>query len=91
MTKYKVTFDREGCIGALACSAIAPEIWLLASDGKVDLKEGIYNEKTKKYELVLENIDESKIAEIKDSAEHCPVNVIKVFKIEDDGEEVQIV
>ena len=36
MARYKVEFDKELCIGALACNAVAPEIWPRSEDGKVD-------------------------------------------------------
>jgi ferredoxin len=82
MAKYKIIFDREACIGALACSAIAPELWLLASDGKVDLADAIFNAETKKWELLTEINDEESVQRAIDSAEHCPVNVIIIEKIE---------
>jgi len=52
MTKYKIEFDREICIGALACNAVAENIWPRAEDGKVDLAGGKYNDKTKNCELI---------------------------------------
>ena len=90
MAKYKIVFDREACIGALACSAIAPELWLLASDGKVDLADAKFNQSSGKWELITEINNDEAIQRAIDSAEHCPVNVINVFKIED-GNEVKII
>lgn len=79
MAMYKIEFDRELCIGALACTAVAPDFWPRAEDGKVDLTGATYNETTKKWELTIEEKD----FEInKESAEVCPVEAIKVTKIE---------
>ncbi len=81
MVKYKMIFDREACIGAIACSAIAPDHWLQADDGKVDLKDATFNEDTKKWELI---IDEKDLELLKESAEVCPVDVIFFEKIEEE-------
>lgn len=79
MAKYKISFDREGCIGALSCHVVSQKLWKLAKDGKVDLANATYSEQTKKYELI---IDEADFTEADESAKHCPVNVITVEKIE---------
>jgi ferredoxin len=80
MPKYRIEFDREACIGALACNAIAPEFWTLAKDGKVDLKDATFNKETKKWVLVIEEKD----FKVNDDAGYsCPVNVIKIIKIEE--------
>ena len=86
MAKYKIEFDREVCIGALACNAVAEHLWLRSSDGKVDLAGANYNGQTKKWELI---IDEKDYAINKDSADVCPVEAIKVIKLEDDESEKQ--
>ena len=83
MPKYKIIFDREACIGALACIVISPELWLLASDGKVDLADSKFNSETKKYELIVNIKDKSKFEEIFNSEKHCPVVAIKLEKIEE--------
>lgn len=77
MAKYKVVFDRETCIGALACSAAHPEFWKVADDGKVNLENG-KKRKDGKFELI---IDESKFKAHKESADACPVSAIKIEKI----------
>jgi len=87
MTKYKIEFDREVCIGALACTAVAEDFWPKAEDGKVDLTGAKYNEETKKWELIIEEKD----FEInKDAADVCPVEAIKVIKIEESNQENSI-
>ena len=81
MVKYKIEFDRDTCIGAFACTAVAPEFWPTAEDGKVDLANATFNKETNKWELI---IDEKDYEINKESAEVCPVEVIKLTKIEDD-------
>ena len=80
MAKYKIEFDRELCIGALACTAVAEKFWPRAEDGKVDLTNATYNEKTKKWELI---IDENDFEINKEAADVCPVDAIVIKKIED--------
>ncbi len=77
--KYKVIFDREACIGALACNAVAPEYWLLADDGKVDLK-GAKQRADGKWELLIE---EKKYAINKEAADSCPVSAIVIEEVEE--------
>ena len=84
MTKYKIVFDRELCIGALACTAVAENFWPTSEDGKVDLTGATYNEETKKWELIIEEKD-LKINE--DAVEVCPVDAIVITKIEDATQE----
>lgn len=83
MPKYKIEFDRELCIGALACNAVAEHLWPRSEDGKVDLTGATYNEQTKKWELIIEEKD---YAISKDSADVCPVEAIKIIKIEDESD-----
>ncbi|MBI2670927.1 ferredoxin [Candidatus Woesearchaeota archaeon] len=79
MAKYKITFDREACIGAIACVSVNPKYWLTAEDGKVDLK-GAKKNKDGKWELI---IGEEDFVINRDSAEVCPVLAIKVEKVEE--------
>lgn len=77
--KYKVIFDRETCIGALACNAVAPELWELADDGKVNLK-GATQREDGKWELI---IDESQVKKNKEAADSCPVYAIIIEEVEE--------
>lgn len=79
--KYKIIFDRETCIGALNCNAIAPEFWLRAKDGKVDLKNAKYNKEEDVWELV---IDEKDLSLNKEAEAACPVNVIKIIELKEE-------
>ena len=81
MSKYLIEFDRETCIGALACNAVAPELWPRSEDGKVDLTGAVFNKKTNKWELIIE---EKELKINMESAEVCPVEAIRITKIEDD-------
>ncbi len=81
MAKYKITFDRDVCIGVLSCLAVDDEHWEAAEgEAKVDLKDADFNEEKGKYELV---VDDDKYDIAKDSEHVCPVNAIEVEKIEE--------
>ena len=42
MAKYKVVYERNGCIGAAACAALLEERWKLSDmDGKANLVSGV--------------------------------------------------
>jgi len=79
MAKYKITFDRNTCIGAFACVAADPETWEYADDGKVDMKGGT-DEGNGVFSLV---VDEADLDKHKAAAEACPVYAIKVEQLED--------
>ena len=89
--KLKIIYDREECIGAAACVAVAPEYWELDNDGKANLIKDNpkLNEETKKWELVIE-VDEKTFNSIKESADVCPVLCIEIFEITEDGNENKI-
>lgn len=69
--KYIIEYDREGCIGAAACIAVAPDSWEMDDDGKAN--------------LLKKEIDEDELEINKQAAEACPVNVIRI-KDKDTGE-----
>lgn len=79
MAKYKIIYDREACIGAAACAAVAPQFFEMNEDNKADLLKGKKNTEGK-FERVIEAKDEKAAMEAVDV---CPVSVIKVEKIED--------
>ncbi len=79
MAKYKVIFDRELCIGVLACSGVADKFYTNTPDGKVDLIGGKKNPKTGKWELI---IDEKDFDVNKLAADVCPVLAIIIEKLE---------
>ncbi len=79
MAKYKISFDRELCIGVLACAGVAEKFYKTHPDGKVDLIGGKFNEKTKKWELI---IDEKDLDVNKMAADVCPVIAIIIEKLD---------
>ena len=81
MARYRIIYDRDGCIGAAACAALDPERFEMNEDGKADLLKG--NEK-KDGDWILE-VDE--LGDALEAAEACPVNVIKIIDLET-GEEL---
>ena len=82
MAKYRVVFDRESCIGALACNIIRPELWKKTADGKVDLMNGVKREDGK-FEIIIE---ESQLPAHTEAEHVCPVFAIKIEKIEENQE-----
>ncbi len=79
MKKVKVLYDRQNCIGAAVCVALAPEYWNLDDDGKANLKDGVLNSASGKYELEIE-VDEENFKLLQNSANSCPVMVIEVVE-----------
>ncbi len=87
MVRYKIIFNKDDCIGALACFGMAPDYWEEDPPAKkVDLKGAKYNKATNRYELI---INEDKYIELQGSADVCPVKVIEVVKIDDQGNEIR--
>ncbi|MEM2139323.1 MAG: ferredoxin [Candidatus Woesearchaeota archaeon] len=72
MVRYKIIFDRENCIGAGACAAMAPEHFKMVEDGKADLI-GSKDLGNGKFELDTEANDN-----LVEAAKACPVLVIKI-------------
>jgi len=77
--RYKITYDREQCIGAAACIAVFPERWILADDGKADLNGGKSNDDNSIQEL---EITEKEFKQMMDAAQACPVTVIHITDLE---------
>lgn len=79
--KYRITYDRQNCIGAAACEAVCPKFWHVGSDGKADLK----GSKKSGDKFVLD-IAEEDLKCNKEAAEGCPVNVIHIKNLDSDEE-----
>ncbi|HEV8289760.1 MAG TPA: ferredoxin [Candidatus Norongarragalinales archaeon] len=79
MTKYRVVYERDKCIGAFACTNVSPFFWKEnTTDNKADLVNG--NETSPGvFEL---EIDEKQLLLMETSANSCPVNIIHVFNKE---------
>ncbi len=74
--KYKLQHDRPNCIGCGACEAVAPELFEMKDDGKVQLKTG----KEAGNGIWGLEILEKDFQAAKDAADSCPVNVIHIIK-----------
>jgi ferredoxin len=79
MPKVKIIYNREGCIGAGSCCVVCPKYWKMGDDNKANLLGSKKNEETKNYELEIE-VDEKDFACLKESANSCPVQVIKFIE-----------
>ncbi len=85
--KLKIELNREECIGAAACVAVASKIWEMEADGKVSIIGGNKLEDGKKEEILIDTQNDEDIESIIESAKVCPVAVIKIFNTET-GEQV---
>lgn len=74
MGKYKITYDKNRCTGALSCVGINADLWVPTPDGKVELKG---SKETKKgvFELL---IDEKDFDKNKNAVKVCPPGAIKI-------------
>ena len=84
MAKFLIEYDRNACIGAGVCAALAPDHWVMNKDGKADLVNGVLNEKTKWFER---EIDEKEFEQNKMAADGCPAIVIHI-KNQETGEKL---
>jgi len=74
--------NKPECIGCGACTAIAPEFWVM---NEAENKSDIKNCKTLENGWEEREIEEKDFAVNKDVAESCPVNVIHIIK---DGKKI---
>ncbi|MBL7160400.1 MAG: ferredoxin [Candidatus Aenigmarchaeota archaeon] len=79
MATYKIIYDREACIGAGVCAAVADKVWVMNDDGKADLVGG--KEENGKW---VREIDESELEANKQAAEGCPAVVIEIVNKDTD-------
>ena len=83
MSKYKIVYERSGCIGVASCAAVNGEFWVMdqSGDEKADIAKGKNPITTKEghQELIIEEKDLAKNIE---AAENCPVNVIHIYNME---------
>lgn len=63
---YKIEVDREACIGAAPCFAIAPKVFKIDNENKAV----VVDEKGADDKTILE------------AAQSCPVNAIKIIDLE---------
>lgn len=78
--RYCIVYDREKCISAAACTAVAPRQWVMSdADFKADLI-GAKKGKDGHYEL---EIGEDEVKENHEAADICPVKIIRIIALED--------
>lgn len=82
----KVKVDRELCIGAASCVAVAPNAFDLDSEGKavIKKKDGTQTSDFVNYSDINDNE-----ANILNAAKSCPVNAIVIVEIDEQGKEVK--
>lgn len=79
MGKYKIVYERDVCIGAASCVAVAPLTWELDKENKALLKDG---KKTNDPNIFEKEIDEKDLQINLDAARACPVNAIHIIEKE---------
>lgn len=86
MPKYKVKVDRDLCIGAGSCVAVAPKIYELDGEGKAVFlkKDGTKTSDFTAYEDLDGTEEEHLVA-----AKSCPVNAIIIVEVDDAGNEIR--
>lgn len=82
----KVKVDREMCIGAASCVAVAPKTFELDAEGKavIKKKDGTMTSDFVNYG----DIDDEQV-NIENAAKSCPVNAIVIVEVDDKGNEVR--
>ncbi len=82
----KVKVDREMCIGAASCIAVAPKTFELDAEGKavIKKKDGTMTSDFVNYQ----DIDDEQV-NIENAAKSCPVNAIVIVEVDDKGNEVR--
>jgi len=82
--KYKIWYERKGCIGAASCEAVFPEVWKVQEDNKATMLDQNLPTQAKKSDdeesIILELTDEELKRHL-EAAEVCPVNVIHVEEV----------
>ena len=76
--KFKITFDKDACIGAFYCISTDPKNWVNApyDNRKVDLRGGVFNPGTRRFEKI---VDEDGFQQEAEAT--CPVLAIKIEEI----------
>jgi ferredoxin len=75
MTRYKIEFDSNICIGSLNCLAVAGEVFAEDNRKYTILKNATLNEKTGKMELT---IGEDMVEKARRAEDNCPSLAITV-------------
>ncbi len=76
MAKYRITYDRDACIGSAACASVDPKHFRMNRDGKADFPL------SKEAEPGLFLMETDDIKDAVEAEKNCPVNAIRIEKIE---------
>ena len=79
MAKYKIIYDREGCICAGACVIACEKFWKLDKEGKATINNKKAKKTAEREEL---EIDKKDLECNLNAAKVCPVNVIHIKNLE---------
>lgn len=83
---YKVIVDRNLCIGAATCVAVAPKVFELDNEGKAII---LKRDGAKTSDAVKStDIDDSEV-NILNSAKSCPVDAIIITEVDEQGNEIK--
>jgi len=82
----KVKVDRELCIGAASCIAVAPDTFELDAEGKavVKKKDGTMSSDYVAYSDINDNE-----TNIMNASKSCPVNAIIIIEVDETGKEIR--
>ncbi len=82
----KVKVDRELCIGAASCVAVAPNTFELDSEGKavIKKKDGVMTSGLVSYSEINDNE-----TNILNAAKSCPTNAIVIVEVDETGKEIR--
>ncbi len=83
---YKVKVDRELCIGAASCVAVAPNTFDLDSEGKAVIKKKDGSQTSNFVNYADINDNETNIL---NAAKSCPVNAIVIVEVDEQGKEIR--
>lgn len=83
---YKIKVDRNLCIGAASCVAVAPKVYELDNEGKAVIlkKDGTRISDYVEYK----DIDDTE-ENILYSAKSCPVDAIIIVEVDEKGNEIR--
>ena len=83
---YKVKVDRDLCIGAASCIAVAPNTFDLDGEGKAVIKKKD-GTTTSDFVNYVDIADEE--VNILNAGKSCPVNAIIIVEVDEQGNEIK--
>lgn len=81
--KYRVIYNRKYCVGGDICTFIDAERFVMAKDGKADMKEAVQDEDGK-FVMEVEDPEMNDISNpLRKAADSCPAGVIRIIRVRD--------